>query len=86
MTRKKEYRVELSKVTVTFVDGEVKYYIITASPAIGGFLAREAGETGVLSLFNGERSFGIPMNQIRDWEIEPFAEIAPDRQEEGEAE
>jgi hypothetical protein len=82
---KKQYRVELSKVTVTFVDGEVKSYIITASPAIGGHLAREAGVHGVLSLYNGERSFGIPMSQIRDWEIEPFAEVAPDAPAEGEA-
>lgn len=60
---------DLSDVTVTFRDGEVKTYRITASPTIGGYLAREAGSNGVLSLFSREQSWGIPLNAIRDWSI-----------------
>lgn len=62
---------DLSDVTVTFTDGEVKTYRITAGPSIGGYLAREAGANGVLSLFNRDMSWGIPVAAIRDWSISP---------------
>ena len=62
---------DLSDVTVTFTDGEVKVYRITAGTSIGGYLVREAGASGVLSLFNKEQSWGIPLVSIRDWCISP---------------
>ena len=62
-------RNEQSDVTVTFNDGEVKVYRITAGPTIGGWLAREAGASGVLSLFNATKSWGIPLASVRDWSI-----------------
>lgn len=69
---------ELSDVVVTFTDGEVKTYRITASPRIGGYLAANAGQSGVLSLFNGTESWGIPMHAVRDWAIKSVApEPAP---------
>lgn len=78
MARPKEY----SNVTVTFKDGEVKTYLISAGPGVGGYLAREASACGVLSLFNGEQSFGVPLDNIRDWQIEatapPEANEAPE--------
>lgn len=69
---------DLSDVTVTFTDGEVKVYRITAGPGIGGYLAREAGATRVLSLFNKEQSWGIPLTAIRDWSISPVPAIEPE--------
>ena len=60
----------LSLVTVTFNDGAVKQYIITASPHIGRWLAEEAGHTGMLTLFNKSSSWTIPMANIREYEIE----------------
>lgn len=62
-------KLSASDVIVTFNDGEVKTYRITASPAISGYLAANASQTGILSLFNSERSWGIPLDRIRDWEI-----------------
>lgn len=62
---------DLSDVTVTFTDGEVKTYRISAGPSIGGFLAREAGAHGVLSLFNNSNAWGVPLSSIRDWSIAP---------------
>jgi len=67
----KQYFKDLSDVVVTFTDGEVKTYRISAGPSIGGYLAREAGAHGVLSLFNKEQSCGIPLASIRDWAILP---------------
>lgn len=61
---------DLSDVTITFDDGEVKKYRISASPSIGGYLASEAGRSGILSLFNKDQSYGIPLSRIRDWSIE----------------
>ncbi|ESQ85416.1 hypothetical protein AEAC466_04425 [Asticcacaulis sp. AC466] len=62
---------ELSDVDVTFIDGEVKTYRISASHRIGGHLAQTAGATGVLSLFNDNTSYAIPLNQVREWVIRP---------------
>lgn len=67
----RKFYKDMSDVEVTFTDGEVKTYRITAGPGIGGYLAREAGASGVLSLFNSERSWGIPVSSIRDWSIAP---------------
>jgi len=59
-----------SKVTVTFVDGEVKTYIINASPTIAQYLANEARSTGFMTLRNGStKSWCIPVERIRDIEI-----------------
>lgn len=67
---------ECSDVIVTFKDGEVKTYCISAGTKIGGYLATTAGQTGVLSLFSEDRSWGIPMTSIRDWEIVPVEPAA----------
>ena len=58
-----------SIVEVMFNDGEVKQYVISASPSIGSYLAKEAGDSGILSLFNNEESYAIPLCNIREWKI-----------------
>ena len=72
-----------SLVEVVFNDGEVKTYIISAGPSIGGFLAREAGETGILNLFNADESYAIPLMNIREWKIvnrpDPDAVVEPEK-------
>lgn len=65
-----------SLVDVTFVDGEVKTYRITASTTIGRYLAQQASETGILLLYNNEVSHGIPMAQVREYLIRPVTEDA----------
>lgn len=57
-------------VTVMFVDGEVAEYIITATHKISSYLVREATATGVLSMYNDEESYGIPVQHIRSWTIQ----------------
>lgn len=61
-------------VEVVFLDGEIKEYTISASPSIGGYLAREAGETGVLSMFNLDESYAVPMTNIREWRVKAAEE------------
>lgn len=58
-----------SIVEVVFNDGAVKSYVISAGPSIGSYLAREAGESGILSLFNADESYAIPLNNVREWKI-----------------
>lgn len=58
-----------SVVQVTFNDGEEKEYIISASPGIGSHLAREAGETGILTLYNLDECYSVPTRNIREWKI-----------------
>jgi len=65
-----KFHKDLSDVTVTFKDGEVKVYRITAGPSIGGYFAREAKATGILTLWNAQKSTSIPVENIRDWTLE----------------
>ena len=58
-----------SIVEVVFNDGEVKSYVISAWPSIGSYLAREAGESCILSLFNADESYAIPLINVREWKI-----------------
>ena len=71
MTKKPFHKHEESEVEVTFIDGEVKTYRITAGVSVGGYLAREAGESGILSLWNAQESTAIPIAHIREWKIKP---------------
>lgn len=65
------YEKDAADVIITFNDGEVRTYRISAGPSIGGYLAREANVNGILSLWNKDQSFGIPLANIRDWAINP---------------
>jgi hypothetical protein len=76
-TDNSQYPNKWSTVTVTFTDGEVKNYLISAGPSIGGYLAREAGSSGILSLFNPQQSWAIPLANIRDWSISEYVAPAP---------
>lgn len=71
----KKYPPAFSRVIVTFLDGEVKEYNISAGPRIGGHIVWEAGDTGILNLFNDDTSYAIPLTHIREWLIEPMGEI-----------
>ena len=62
-------RVDLSDVTVTFIDGTQKVYRITAGSTISPYLARQCGETGTLLLLAGPDAYAIPVSQIREWHI-----------------
>lgn len=64
-----KYPEAYSDVQVTFIDGEIRTYRISAGPGIGGYLAREAGSSGVLSLFNSKtgQSWAVPVGSIREW-------------------
>jgi len=73
-----QYPNKWSTVTVTFTDGEIKNYLISAGPSIGGYLAREAGASGILSLFNPQQSWAIPLTGIRDWSISEYVAPAPE--------
>lgn len=67
-----------SDVEVTFQDGEVKTYCISAGTGIGGYLARERAIKGVLALFNGRASYGIPAANIREYKITPAVPEEPE--------
>ena len=56
-------------VTVTFNDGEIKTYPISAGPTIAGYLARQTSETGMLVLFTKRQAVSIPVENIREWYI-----------------
>lgn len=57
---------ERSEVTVEFVDGEVRKYIITASPSIAGYLAQEMqGGALRMSDYDSGTAVVIPSAQIK---------------------
>lgn len=61
------YPKESSLVVDTFSDGEINRYAISAAPSIGGYLARDAGESGVLNLYNNDDGYDVPITNIRKW-------------------
>ena len=62
-----DYPKRRSKVEVTFNDGVIQNYDISAGAGIAQYLAREAGETGILSLLDGDKAHAIPVANIREW-------------------
>lgn len=83
MTNKTDIMRDLSDVQVTFMDGEVKVYRITAGTSIGGYLAKEAGNTGILILFNDTESYAMPLSNVRDWVIRPLTKAQYDAEQAG---
>lgn len=75
---KTEHAKMRSVVTITYIDGEVKAYEMSASPRIVHYLATEAASTGMFIIRDDddETSTLIPMDQIRSMGIR--------KQEEGE--
>jgi hypothetical protein len=71
----KKYPKQRSIVTVTFNDGEVKTYEISAGSSIAGFLMREASDTGIVTLRDDDAGAAVcvPLDRIRDIQIAPVA-------------
>lgn len=68
-----------SDVIVTFNDGELKTYRMSAGAGICRYLATEAGQTGVLTIWNDKKATSIPLSSIRNWEIwEDHDELQPE--------
>lgn len=63
------YPKQRSLVTVTFNDGEVRDYEISAGAGIARYLAQDSGTTGTLVLMDGDIVHGIPVSSIRDWTV-----------------
>lgn len=69
----KDYPPDASEVEVTFIDGTIKTYPMSAGPTISQYLAQQAGETGILTMLNGSVTYNIPTGQIREYEIRRVA-------------
>lgn len=69
----KETKIQ-AMVEVQFMDGEQIDYPITANLGIARALAERSGETGVLALWNGEESYGVPVAHVRDWTVRELTE------------
>ena len=67
----RKYKAARSIVEVTFLDGEVKEYEISAGSGISKYLADQASDGGILCFldFNNRASLSIPVANIRDWSI-----------------
>ncbi len=70
MSRTK-YGPERSNVIVTYTDGEVKEFTMSAGPRIAGYLMQEAARSGVMVIRDDDlaQSVGIPLAQIRHVEV-----------------
>lgn len=68
---KAEYAKTRSVVTITYIDGEVKDYEMSASPHIIHYLATEAASTGMFIIRDDDdqTSTLIPMDQVRSMGI-----------------
>jgi hypothetical protein len=65
-----DYPKRFSNVEVVFLDGQVQTYRITAGSTIAPHLAKQTGETGILTLLCGATAHSIPVaNNIREWNL-----------------
>ena len=63
-----------SVVKVTFRDtGEVKEYPCSAHPGISRFFADNIAQTGCLCILNGDKTYTIMAELIREYEIEVYS-------------
>ena len=71
-----------STVTITFIDGEVREYGISASHKIAHYLFGEASRTGFLQMRDDDSgvSHCVPTAQIRDVQIKTD-EVTPEGNE-----
>lgn len=69
-----QYPKRSCDIDVTFIDGQVQTYRITAGASIAPHLAKQAGETGILTLLGGPKAFCIPVGQIREWTVTEIPE------------
>jgi hypothetical protein len=69
----KKYPKQRSIVSVTFNDGEVKTYEISAGASIAGYLMRDASDTGIVTLRDDDAAAAtcIPLDRIRDIQFAP---------------
>ena len=67
----KKYPEARSIVEVTFLDGEVREYEISAGSGISKYLVQQAAESGILCFIDYKQraSLSIPINNIREWSI-----------------
>lgn len=76
----REYPKTRSSVEVTYTDGEVKTFVITASSQIAQYLADSAARTGMLVLRDDDahKSVMVPIAVIRHFEVQTIAdEVRP---------
>ena len=68
----KKYPKTKSIVTITFLDGEVREYEMSAGNGICKYLVRDASETGMLTLidYNSKNSTMVPVANIREFSID----------------
>lgn len=68
----KKYPKSVSKVTITFMDGEVREFMMTAGVGISKYLCSEAATTGFVSLqdFDTKQSINVPVVNIRDFSVQ----------------
>ena len=62
-----------STVTVTFEDGEVKSYPVSAGSGIAGYMIEQAAQTGIVVLRDDDAGTAIciPLARIRDVQFSP---------------
>lgn len=72
---RRNYPTVYSDMEVLFASGEVKTFRLRASPGLSPHLARQAGETGFLSVRDTDGSWhNFPVNQIEQFTLREVAD------------
>lgn len=69
MSEKPTYPKRWSTVEVTFNDGTLETFTITAGASISRHIRDEAARTGILLLLCGAKTYSFPLENIRQWTI-----------------
>lgn len=64
-----DYPKKWSDVEITFLDGEVQTVTCSFGAGFARHLSSQSGETGILTLLCGAKTYSFPLTSIRGWTI-----------------
>ncbi len=72
MLEQRQYKDARSRIEITFLDGEVRQYEISAGAGLSKYLANQAAECGILCFIDYQQkaSLSIPVANIREWSLQ----------------
>lgn len=82
MSKKPDYPKRFSDIEITFLDGEMITHRVSFGSSFAPFLSQQSGETGILTLLCGRKTYSYPLTAIRGWaitEVEEDSTIEHDR-------
>lgn len=79
MADESQYPKRWSDIEITFLDGEVVTHRCSFGSHFAPHLAKQSGETGILTLLCGPKTYSYPLTSIRGWTISQLPDQPEDQ-------